>query len=44
MEPADDSTAVPLLDDLNVKDVFAEFCLILYITRRDSCRLISERP
>ena len=26
MEPAKDFGALPLVDDLNVKDVFAEFC------------------
>ena len=26
MEPADDPAALPLVDDIDVKDVFGEFC------------------
>jgi len=26
MEPADDFVSLPLVDDVKVKDVFAEFC------------------
>ena len=35
MEPADDPTTLPLVDDIKVKDVFAEFCTGLNFVHRN---------